>query len=184
MAPKIPPLAACNTRPPIIAKNVCAIALMANPIIINTRLTIYKRLVDTLLIKNADNGIIIALAKAKPLVTHCPIPSDTFKSFVICGNAITIAVANKDAEKEVIIKFKKIKVRLRLDIIILHKNRLYKIYIFYFTPVIHLVQTNLSDTKKINIQFSFVSLISLNLIIFQSTTELNYLMSILSQGLQ
>ena len=104
IAPKIPPLAACNTRPPIIVKNVWAIALIANPIIINTRLTIYKRFVDTLLIKNADNGIIIALAKAKPLVTHCPIPNDTFKSFVMCGNAITIAVANKDAEKDVIIK--------------------------------------------------------------------------------
>ena len=83
---------------------------------IKIKLLKYNRFVEIRLMRYADKGIMTALAKAKPLVTHCPVAKDTFKSITTFGNATTIAVANKVDENDVIIKFKNINVFLRSDI--------------------------------------------------------------------
>ena len=53
---------------------------------IKIKLPKYNRFVEIRLMRYADKGIMTALAKAKPLVTHCPVAKDTFtkciKSYV------------------------------------------------------------------------------------------------------
>lgn len=90
---------------------VGASAASSEPPANKSMLAMNKALVGILLIRNAVAGIIIPMAKEKPLVSHWPALAVTPKVLMISGNAVVSAVCSKDEIRVPVNNTAKIKFR-------------------------------------------------------------------------